>query len=299
MRAHENFRLHRFHFYLIPQKLHLMKSLLTLAALALSAGAATAQCCSAKGGKAVELAAGYSSLTPTGSLASHMGNLNALKLQGTLLAPCNRLGVGFDFLTGGRAPMTQIQEFGLNAGELTPTDVTYRSTVTTVSATVRYSVLRTQYFDAFAGVKGGLANFSSSVEVHDEISSMPDPYGCGPMPSANIASRSDNTWQAGANVGATMDIKALVKSSPRNTFLLQAHAGAIRGGKAAHIMPAGSAAAGHSHHATSATDGGAPVEMQFVDYSNGATQSHRHEVAREYSSPVQFFEAGLSLAVRF
>lgn len=277
-----------------------MKTLLTLAGLALSAGAATAQCCSAKGGKSVEIAGGYSALVPTGSLSGHMGTVNALKLQGMLLAPCNRLGVGFDFLTGGPAPMTQVQEFGIRAGELTPTDVTYRSSVTTVSATVRYTVLRTQYFDAFAGVKGGLANFSSSVEVHDEISSMPDPFGCGPMPQANIASRSDNTWQAGLTAGASMDIKALVKSAPRNTFLLQAHAGAIRGGNAAHIMPANnSSSTGHSHHGGAASDESVPVNMQFIDYTGSNTTSHSHQVAREYSSPVQFFEAGLSLAVRF
>ena len=276
-----------------------MKTLFTLAALAISAGAANAQCCSAKGGKSVEMSAGYSALMPSGSLANHMGTINAVKLQGMLLAPCNRVGIGFDFLTGGRAPMTHVQDFGLNAGELTPTDVTYRSTVTTVSATLRYSFLRTTYFDAFAGVKGGLANFSSSVEVHDELSTMPDPYGCGPMPQNNIASRSDNTWQAGINAGASLDIKALVKSAPRNTFLLQAHAGAIRGGKAAHIMPTSgnNATSGHSHHGGASSGSETPVELQFIDYNSNST--HRHSVATEYTSPLQSFEAGLSLAVRF
>jgi hypothetical protein len=197
--------------------------------------------------------------------------------------------------------MTQSQEFGLNAGELTPTDVTYRSSVTTVSATLRYTLLRTQYFDAFAGVKGGLANFSSSVEVHDALSTMADPFGCGPMPSANIVSRSDNTWQAGLTTGATMDMKALVKSAPRNTFLIQANLGAIRGGNAAHIMPASSGSTGHSHHGTAATGDGTPVNLQFIDYNNStaAPTTHMHEVARVYASPIRFFEAGLSLAVRF
>jgi hypothetical protein len=112
-----------------------------------------------------------------------------------------------------------------------------------------------------------------------------------------VASLTDNTWQAGLTAGASMDIKALVKCAPRNTFVLQAHAGAIRGGDARHIMMPGGTQ-DHSHHTTAVTtDGGAPINMQFMDWNTST--SHQHEVARQYSSPVQFFEAGLSLAVRF
>lgn len=280
-----------------------MKTTLTLAVLTLSAGIASAQCSksagSCRGGssKSIEFGAGYTALMPTGSLSDHMGTINAVSLRGTLLAPCNRFGIGFEMLTGSQPATTQTQYFGLTS-ELTPNDVTYRTSVTTVSATLRYTLVRAKYLDVFAGAKGGLANFSSSVTVDDELSMMADPYGCGPMPNANVVSLTDNTWQAGVTAGASLDLKAIVKSAPRNTFVLQANVGAIRGGDAAHIMPSGTSSAAHSHHATAATaSDGAPVNLQFMDY-NTSTQ-HAHEVARQYTSPVHFFEAGLSLAVRF
>ncbi len=280
-----------------------MKTTLTLAALALSAGIASAQCSksggSCRGGssKSFEFGAGYTALMPMGSLSDHMGTVSAVALRGTLLAPCNRFGIGFEMLAGAQPSTTQTQYFGLTS-ELTPTDVTYRTSVTTVSATLRYTLVRAKYLDVFAGAKGGLANFSSSVTVNDELSMMADPYGCGPMPNANVASLTDNTWQAGLTAGASLDIKALVKSAPSNTFVLQANVGAIRGGDAAHIMPPTTGTTAHSHHAATATPAdGSPINLQFVDY-NSSTQ-HQHEVARQYASPVQFFEAGLSLAVRF
>lgn len=280
-----------------------MKTTLTLAALALSAGVATAQCSkeggSCRGGssKSVEFSAGYTALMPTGSLSDHMGTINAVSVRGTLLAPCNRFGIGFEMLTGGQPATTQTQYFGLTS-ELTPNDVTYRTSVTTVAATLRYTLVRAKYLDVFAGAKGGLANFSSSVTVNDELSMMADPYGCGPMPNANVASLTDNTWQAGLSAGASLDLKALVKSAPRNTFVLQANIGAVRGGDAKHIMPPADGNTGHSHHGTATTTAtGTPIDIQFIDYNTNI--SHSHPVATEYTSPVQFLEAGLSLAVRF
>jgi hypothetical protein len=279
-----------------------MKTTLTLAVLALSLGA-SAQCrfasgsCRGGSNKSFELSGGYTALTPTGALAGHMNTVNAVGLRGTLLAPCNRFGVGFEMTTGSQPAVTQTQYFGLRSSELTPNDVTYTSNVTTVSATLRYTAIRGRYFDVFAGVKGGLANFSSGITIEDELSTLVDPYGCGPMPNQNVASRTDNTWQAGLTAGASLDIKALVKSLPSNTFVLQGHIGAIHGGDVAHIMAPSASADAHSHHANTTVTDGVPVNMQFMDWNTN--QSHAHEVAREYTTPIRFFEAGVSLAVRF
>lgn len=278
-----------------------MKTLFTLAVAALSLPA-SAQCTasggSCRGGssKALELGAGYTALMPTGSLNSHMGTINAVAVRGTLLAPCNRFGLGFEMATGSQPSTTQTQYFGLTS-ELTPNDVTYRTSATTVSAMLRYTLVRAGYFDAFAGVKGGLINVSSSVTIDDELSMLADPYGCGPMPNQNVAALTDNTWQAGLTAGASMDMKAIFKGAPRNTFVLQAHAGAIRGGDVKHYMMPDESIGAHSHHTMTASDGYTPVNMQFMDWTTNT--QHAHEVAREYTTPVQFFEAGLSLAIRF
>jgi hypothetical protein len=266
------------------------------AAEAQAAESAGASCCSHRGrsgaNKIVEVSFGYNNGTPIGSFGDHTNNLQAANFRFGYMLPGfgGRASAGLEMNAGNYASFTKIQSFGFN-GTNTPTPVSYRSSVTSMNVGLRYDVLRTKAVSVFGGVKGGFSFVSSNLEVANQNQ---DPYGCAPAAETRELI-SDYTGQGGAEAGANFDLASFCRKMPRNTFMLQARAGYIYGGKVDYInVKKSESAPGHSH--TTSGDG-TPIQMQFVNLST--SEQHMHEVARVYTSPLQYMEAGVSLVVRF
>lgn len=244
--------------------------------------------------KHVEISAGYNAGMPFGSLKSHANTIHGMNVRTMYLIPATkgRMGLGFDFSSGSYAAFTRKQTFGFN-GVQTPTDVRYNSRATSVGAFARYNFFSTEAVDVYAGLKGGLINFSSDLQIEDPN----DPDGCAPVDTKNLIS--DNTWQAGAQAGMNFDMKTVFKKLPSKTFLVQGYVGYVYGGKVDYInvrkrtVDDGSG----SHHQASPNDGSYALSMRFVNLQTN--EQHYHEVARVYTSPVRLMEAGVSLVVRF
>jgi hypothetical protein len=256
-----------------------------ISAVALSLGLSA----SAQKKKHIEMATGYNAAMPQGDMQNKANTVHGIELQILYLIPSNnKLGIGVQLDAGSYASFTRTQVFGFN-GTSTPTNVNYNSNVTSGALVVKYNFIQTDNYGAFASVRGGMTNFTSKLEVEDPE----DVDGCHPLETRNLTE--DYTWQAAARVGATIDMHAFINRMPSGLLSLQGYAGYVYGGNVDYINV--KKTSGHDHSTTVQTNDGKPVTMQFVNVST--SQTHDHEVARLYNSPVRFLEAGISLVIRF
>lgn len=242
--------------------------------------------------KHVELSTGYNAAMPVGDMQQHANTVHSFNLQGLYLLPgVNRLGIGLEFRAGTYAAFTRQQEFGMN-GTTTMTDVHYNSNVTSGNVVVRYDIIRANNLSVFGGLKGGVTDFNSKFQIEDPQ----DPDGCHPLQTQELMD--SYTWQAGANTGVHMDMRAIFPRMPKNLLLLQGYVGFMYGGNVDYINVRHLTHEDdmHTNPPVTGEEGGTPVSVRFINMDTG--DIHEHEVARAYNSPVRFMEAGVSLVVR-
>lgn len=199
------------------------------------------------------------------------------------------MDAGFEFTAGSYASFTRTQVFGINGVE-TPTQVSYNSNINTTSAVFRYNYLQKDFVSAFGSFKAGYAGFTSRILVEDPN----DPDGCKPLDNNKLIS--DHTWLIGVRTGANIDMSLFFKRMNNRTFFFQPYAGFIQGGNVDYINVNNTTEDDHSTHGTTSADGSTPLDLRFVNLQTGL--EHSHEVARVYTSPMQFFECGFSFVVR-
>ena len=262
--------------------------------LALLTEAATAQCHTSGVNAKTEWNMGYHAAIPLGEMGTYASTVHSFAMGGYYRLPAShgRADVGIELVTGSYASFTRTQVFGMNGVE-TPVQVQYNSNVTMTSAVFRYHYLRTNNLTAFAALKGGFAGFSSKILIEDPE----DADGCKPLDENKLIS--DYTWTAGVRTGANLDMHSLIKKMPKQSFFLQTYVGYVQGGNVDYINIKNTTTDDHTAHSHAATtaDGGRPVDVRFVNLQTGT--QHSHEVARVYTSPVQFLECGVSMVLRF
>jgi hypothetical protein len=176
-------------------------------------------------------------------------------------------------------------------GVQTPMNVNYTSGATTTSAVFRYNYFQSKDVTAFASFKGGWSGFSSRIMIEDPN----DPDGCKPLDDSKLIS--DHTWIVGARTGANIDLHLLFNNMPAQFFYFQPYVGFVQGGNVDYINVRNTTTDNHSGHghSTNSADG-TSLDVRFVNVQTGLM--HTHEVARVYTSPVQFMECGFNLVLR-
>jgi hypothetical protein len=240
-----------------------------------------------------EWSIGYNASIPIGEMHQHANTLHSFAMSGFYRIPASmgKIDVGVEVTLGNYAYFTKTEVFGMN-GVQTPMHVNYSSNATTTSAVFRYNYFQSKSVTAFASLKGGWAGYSSNIMIEDPN----DPDGCKPLDQNKLIS--DDTWIVGLRTGANIDLKVLFPRLPDQFLFFQPYVGFIQGGKVDYInvrntdMDDQSA---HGHSMNSA-DGSNPVEVRFVNMQTGLM--HTHEVARVYTSPVQYLECGFNVAIR-
>jgi hypothetical protein len=280
----------------ILEKLIVMRfqALLYVMACALMAQTATAQCLKSGAAAKTEWGMGYNAAIPLGEMGVHANTVHSFAMSGFYRIPASagRIDVGLELIAGSYAAFTRTQVFGVNGVE-TPVEVNYNSGVTMTSAVFRYNYFRTENLTFFAAMKGGLATFRSRIYIEDPN----DPDGCKPLEDDKLIA--DHTWTAGVRTGANVDMRYFVKKLPAQSLMIQPYVGFVQGGTVDYINVRNTTTDDHTSHGQAATtaDGGKPLDIRFVNLQTGT--QHSHEVARVYTSPVQFLECGISLVMRF
>jgi hypothetical protein len=241
-----------------------------------------------------EATVGYQLSIPMGSMTPHMAPVHAFRLNWLYSIPATRglFAVGAELTTGTYASFTETRNFG-SGSSVAPMDVRYTSSVTMGSLLGRINFLQTESVEAFVGMKGGIAYFSSDVQIEHSSNS----GGCSPVDTKSLLN--DATWQAGAYGGANIDLNVFHNGIPANRTYLQVHIGATRGGRVDYINVKNrqSASAVQSGGTSNSGSDGRSLEMRFVDMQTG--QQHSHEVARVYNDPVRFMDAGVGVVFKF
>lgn len=254
---------------------------------------AEAQCGAGGPDARTEWHMGYNAALPLGDMGNHANTVQSFDFGGFYRIPSSKgkMDAGFEITAGSYASFTRTQIFGINGVE-TPTDVCYNSNVNTTAAVFRYNYLQTGFVTAFGSIKAGYAGFNSRIRIEDPN----DPDGCKALEDNKLIS--DHTWLVGARTGANIDMSLFFKKMNDQFFFIQPYVGFVQGGKVDYINVSRTTQDDHSGHGQSTTtpDGGTPLDVRFVNLQTGL--QHSHEVARVYTSPMQFFETGISFVIR-
>jgi hypothetical protein len=234
-----------------------------------------------------KLTGGYSLGIPQGDMGKNIQPAHSLQagILYQLPGKLKQLSVGVEMGIGLYASkrIDQTFQFENNTSSIVP--VNYNSNVFNANLQARLNLVNNDKFVIpYVGLKGGLYNFFSTINVEDPN----DPGGCTALEHKNILNDKTAYWSAGA--GVQINTSAFAKRKYRRNVMIDISANTIRGGEIKYINTKDLI-----DEQTMNDPKAVPLHVQFI---NASTQAiHEHTVAQVFSSPLRMLEFRVGVTV--
>jgi hypothetical protein len=197
-----------------------------------------------------------------------------------------QLSAGLELGVGTYAQKTMEQTFTFRDGSQTVTDVHYSSNMWQVSGSLRYDLLKQALITPYLNAKLGYNRLYANIRIDDPH----DTDGCHPLDRKTLLS--NGTFTAGGGVGVKLDVATFARSWDKGMGWFDVSVNYLAGGNVNYINTRKLSSA-----ASATTDGGKPLNVQFI---NASTQNiHEHQVAEVFNSPLRMFQVQVSFFKSF
>jgi hypothetical protein len=238
-----------------------------------------------------KIATSYSLSIPQGKMGDNIGLLHSL--NGTFLYPLphtgKRLIVGAELGIGDYASVSKKQDLHFPDGSGINTNVNYSSSVFNSSLLTRFNFLKDKQWSPYVNIKGGYAQFFSSVTVDDPT----DPSSCRALERKNLLR--DHTFFVAYGGGLQFDLSCFSKRARPGRHQIDITVNIVSGGKVNYINTKHiqSDMQTDPNNPMPSTGKSQPLNIRFINIS---TQTiHEHQVAELFNSPLRMLDIKIGM----